>query len=154
MRKNMPNSTSNLLSHCSFGLVVGLHFLRESWIAAWLQSSSWSKADACSVPPCCKHPSVLLKLSLRIGHCGEGSVLAHSVSPQLAQHPQKAWTMPRGAPGAHGRRCCMSVAAALDSCGVRETGKSLRWTVPVVQAKVALPVWEVLTWSPPWSTWS
>lgn len=54
MRKNIPNTAPNLLSHYSFGLMLELHLLRSSWIAAWLQSSNWSEADACLVPPCCK----------------------------------------------------------------------------------------------------
>lgn len=68
-------------------------------------------------------------------YCGEGSVLAHSVSPQLVQHPQKVWT--QKIYQYTWERLCMSVAAALNSCVVCETGGTLWWAVPVVQTKVA-----------------
>lgn len=54
-KKNIQNTSPNLLGHCSFGPVLELHLLRGSWIAAWLlwQSFDYSECGASLVTPCC-----------------------------------------------------------------------------------------------------
>ena len=78
-------------------------------------------------------------------------ILTHSVSPQLCQHSQKDWPLPRRVSGSP-VSVCVSVAAALNPCRVCESGEFLRWIVPVVQAKVILTIREIIFLSPQLST--